>query len=136
MKKVSLFPFLLVIVASLSGLFTQNANPVLTRVARAQQIIPPATDCVTRKWEYCSLLLTYYETKSKDGKKNAASADICYFQSTGCRTERMLSESPSTDVFNDARAKAIAKLAEDGWEMILFTSSPGYGEYYFRRPKM
>jgi hypothetical protein len=135
MKKVSLFLFLLVLIGSLPSLYTHNANPVLTQVARAQQIIPTATDCLERKWEYCSLLLLYYSTKSKDGKYTAT-ADICYYQSTGCRRERLMSQDYSTGVYDDARAKAIAKLAEDGWEMFLFTPSSGASEYTFRRRKM
>jgi hypothetical protein len=137
MKKVSLFPFLLVIIGSLPGLFTHHANPVLTQSALARQIIPTATDCTARKWEYCSLSLTYVQTKSKDGKYTAY-ADICYYQSTGCRRERIVSEDYSTGVYVDAKARAIAKLAEDGWEMFLLMPPPGGtgGEFYFRRRKM
>jgi hypothetical protein len=141
MKKVSLFPFLLVIIGSLPGLFTHHANPVLTQSALARQIIPTATDCMARKWEYCSLTLTSSETKSKDGKFTVY-ADICYYQSTGCRRERILSEGlrvNSIGVYEVARAKAIAKLGEDGWEMFLvrmqYWNSFENG-FYFRRPKM
>lgn len=134
MKKVTLLLFLLVIIGSLPNPYTNNANPVLNQVARAEQIIPTSTDCMARKWEYCSLFLTDYE-KSKNGKYTA-SADICYYQSTGCRRERILSEGYSSDVYLDAKAKAIAKLGDEGWEMFFWTPPPGTYEYYFRRRKM
>jgi len=63
-----------------------------------------------QEWEYCSI-----------GTVGAITT-IYYSRSTGTATEQISGNGPA-----DSESKAIAKLGEEGWEMV--------APQYFKRPK-
>ena len=85
----------------------------------------------TQKWEYCAITGV---SVINSGGKFIGVAELCYFQGTRCREDRV------EGVDNrEALSRAIGKLGEDGWEMVgesLFP--PGGQDYkalYFKRLK-
>jgi hypothetical protein len=87
------------------------------------------------KWEYCAI--TGAEWVSHIGA-TGAKATITYFELNGGRVDnveyRPGQRMDGTEMLKEARAKAIAKLGREGWEMLIQpTNSDGHGPLYFRR---
>ena len=130
---------------TLMGLATLAAGIVLGRVqlsptAHAQQAVPSlAAEGQARKWEYSVLYFSATSTSRKQGGTYTGHANICYFQAAGCKLETIEVQGPvehSLVLLDRAKGKAIAKLAEDGWEMFLLNPPvTGSIEFYFKRPK-
>jgi hypothetical protein len=126
---------------------------LLGQVGYAQQVSN------RQKWEYCAIT-SYYATltdpPSKPDAKVSAVASICYFEFAGCRREELKFElnlaefkkSLKTDRLGPAverateiaLARAIAKLGDDGWEMVgevvfTFGAERNNQAIYFKRTK-
>lgn len=112
-----------------------------------------------QKWEYCAIT-SYYATftdpPSQPGAKVSAVASICYFEFAGCRREELKFEldlaefkkslkidrliaagEKATEI---ALARAVAKLGDDGWEMVgevvfTFGAERNNQAIYFKRKK-
>lgn len=86
------------------------------------------------KWEYCEIsgINNDYDNFSQTWKGGVAS--ISYFTSSGIKEERIVGRN-----LPEAKAKALAKLGEEGWEMVQqgeFNGSDRVsGVTYFKRPK-
>ena len=94
------------------------------------------------RWEYCAILYAQRKWPQEDKEKYLGTATICYFRTSGCRTEEVTYELTYSDYLKEGEAivkqgesynrsygafhravesalsKAIAKLGNDGWEMI------------------
>jgi hypothetical protein len=83
----------------------------------------------TEKWEYCSL------TKAVVGPNRGGLYWISYFRNNGVQVVEVEEEASE----RGGPAKAIAKLGEDGWEMVgqgqLENRQGGLNALYFKRPK-
>lgn len=119
MKKLqtrALTSVLLVSVLLLGGLMFSHLNIEETT---AQQT---GARTIPERWEYCAIT----EIRTVGGNfKATASANICYFQRSGCRTEivegtaNVTSDSRDfAEAHVDAFSKAAAKLGAEGWEMV------------------
>ena len=111
-------------------------------------------------WEYCAILNAgpKYQPEIKD--KYVGIATICYFRTSGCRKEEVVFELAHADFLKEADpkqnesfirtyaaparasesalSKAIAKLGNDGWEMVGegrvdFSHDNKLGVIYFKR---
>ena len=83
---------------------------------QAQQEVRQAAK--TQKWEYCAV--TAVSTHYRDNRDIGYYADIYYFNGSGIKGERIEVEY-NREHFSTreiALAKAVAKLGEEGWEMI------------------
>jgi hypothetical protein len=133
-SKEWLIPTVLTILAG--GLAIVGAQALPADGARHAVAIP-VSDGPARQWEYCSLALSTTSPRPKKGEPYSAYANICYFQETGCRHETIEARGTIDNagiVYLDARAKAIAKLGNEKWELFLLEQLPD-AVYYFRRPK-
>lgn len=89
------------------------------------------------KWEYCAI--TSVDEHYDNLGKSKGRAIIHYFQAAGSKEEvvEIASEAgkkyPYNSVREEARFRAIAKLGDEGWEMIL--KEPDKTPFYFKRPK-
>jgi len=83
-----------------------------------------------QKWEYCAITSVYYSNSSFGERPVAV---IRYFQAGGGKEETVefVPDFGKSGELNDALAKAIAKLGDQGWEM--FLKEPD--GRYFKRPK-
>jgi len=83
-----------------------------------------------QKWEYCAITSVYY---SNSGFGERPVAVIRYFQAGGGKEETVefVPDFGKSGELNDALAKAIARLGDQGWEM--FLKEPD--GRYFKRPK-
>ena len=128
-----LIPIVLTILAG--GLVVVGAQ-VLPADSAPHAAAVPVKDGPARQWEYCSLALSTTPNPKK-GAPYSAYAHICYYQETGCRNETIETRGTIDNGRSrllDARAKAIAKLGNEKWELFLLEPlSPAV--YYFRRPK-
>ncbi len=94
------------------------------------------------RWEYCAILYAQRKFPQANKEKFVATATICYFRTSGCRKEEVTYELTYSDYLKEgepivkqgesynrsygafhtavesALSKAIAKLGNDGWEMI------------------
>lgn len=118
--------FLLVIAFLAGGLLTRMMS---SRPALAQQLAAPNQGNIV--WEYAIVMGVNPTAKS------AGQASICYFRATGCQPETVEIEKGHP---RDALAIAVAKLGQDGWEMMgegknLSDNSSWTGSLYFKRPK-
>lgn len=97
------------------------AGDVFGWKAQAQQTSKPAE---MKPWEYCSV----GDGGSVNGQGGGIAyvAYIVYHQSSGSQREEIESKYAS-----DALSKAVAKLGDNGWEMV----SQGDSGYHFKRPK-
>jgi ABC-type phosphate transport system substrate-binding protein len=119
---------------------------ILTQSAQAQQatINNPAK---RQKWEYCAIVeVDSYVENNKDA---IGFTSICYIREMGLRCEKIESKiAGGTEKLNkaldDALAKAIAKLGNEGWEMVgeavpfksSILRSKAARTLYFRRPQL
>ena len=90
----------------------------------------------SQKWEYCAIT-SVGATRTSPQK---GTVTISYFSDTGQRRENLEGtvETGSGLSFADVFARAIAKLGQDGWELVLagkcYTDTgPKEGVLYFRR---
>ncbi|MDQ3684181.1 MAG: hypothetical protein M3430_01080 [Acidobacteriota bacterium] len=69
-------------------------------------------------WEYCAISdLTVIGTEGK----SIGTANICYFQSSGCRNvvvRAVLEGNQFTEAKSSALAQAAVRLGNEGWEMV------------------
>ena len=128
--------------------------------AQNVQTSSKASVAKTQRWEYCAVTIPYPSSRF-DSEVHVAAASITYFTPSGHRREDVRSEISDAEIkkdlvdknninyvrsmanqraADDALAKAIAKLGDDGWEMV--GESPiRYGSerneigLYFKRPK-
>lgn len=116
---------LAVIAFSAGGLFTKTLN---SQPALAQQAA--AASPASIGWEYATVMGVNQGMKGPH-------ASICYFRTTGAETETIELDKGHP---RDALAIAIAKLGQEGWEMMgegknIADGSSYIGSLYFKRPK-
>jgi hypothetical protein len=86
----------------------------------------------SQKWEYCTIADTYWTGSFGDRPVVV----IRYLQAGGAK-EETVEFAPDVGKKADIRAawdKAIAKLGDEGWEMVLKEPGTGFA-FYFKRPK-
>jgi hypothetical protein len=93
------------------------------------------------RWQYCAITeLSYFG----QGGHTKATANICYFQSSGCRTQTVDGWADGETNYLPAKSAALAKavnlLGQDGWELLGEGTQFSYGSegadlkaIYFRR---
>ncbi|HEX8144670.1 MAG TPA: hypothetical protein VF553_19030 [Pyrinomonadaceae bacterium] len=90
---------------------------------------PDRTRELSSKWEYCSL------TKAVVPSSRGGLYWISYFRETGVHVVEV--EEVATE--RSGPAKALARLGEEGWEMVgqgqLEIRQGGFNALYFKRPK-
>lgn len=97
------------------------------------------------KWEYCAIT-DDVEIQDQVFGITGAAVIISYFELNGRRQERIdyrptqpaQNRQPYKDYKDEALAKALAKLGEEGWEMVgvKVNGENGYSvNYLFKRPK-
>lgn len=111
----------------------------MTRSTQAQQVESSRKE----KWEYCAITGTEDIWNTASSGATGATATITYFESGGRRLEKIEYRPAIREQYRDyqseARAMAISKLGEAGWEMV---DVPATGEnakyliYHFKRPKL
>lgn len=127
-KQYTLALALLLIAGLLGGALSGRLLAVTP--AQAQPQATPSKTFTGQKWEYCALTKAAYVASNRGGLYW-----ISYFRDTGVQVV----EIEDTALERNGPAKAIAKLGDEGWEMI--TEGPldiRQGELkalYFRRPK-
>jgi len=126
----------------------------------AEQASAQQRQTKTRGWEYSAILNAGRTMPPESKDKFVGIATICYFQITGCRKEEVVFELTYADFLKDADAKqsesynriyaaparatesalskAIAKLGNDGWEMVgegrtEFSNDNNVKAIYFKR---
>ena len=114
----------------------------------------------TQRWDYSAILGAGRTMPPESKDKYVGVATICYFQTSGCRKEEVVFELTYADFLKDADAKqnesynriyaaparatesalskAIAKLGNDGWEMVgegrtEFSNDNNVRAIYFKR---
>lgn len=122
--------------AALVKLFT--ASPV-----QAQQVSTESRAATAaQKWEHCTVDSS--STTLTDFGKTVSYSRICYLRSDGYQCERVEAtvdkdrRSGSNLSDNAATAKAVAKLGDEGWQMVGEGTPFLQGErkaLYFKRPK-
>ncbi len=116
----------LMVAGLIGGAISGRISPVArTQAQRAERPRPSAP----LKWEYCSL------TRAVVGPSRGGLYWISYFRDSGVQVVEV--EELATE--RTGPAKAIAKLGEEGWEMIgqgpLEIRQGGLNALYFKRPK-
>ncbi|MFN2456306.1 MAG: hypothetical protein ABR577_19080 [Pyrinomonadaceae bacterium] len=117
----------LVLIAGLAGgAVSGGFSAVLP--ARAQRV-DRSSGTVSNRWEYCSI------TRAAVGQGRGGLYWISYFREGGVQVVEV--EEQATE--RGGPAKAIAKLGEEGWEMVgqgpLEIRQGGFNALYFKRPK-
>lgn len=114
-------------VAAVGGLIA--INPFSASSVRANQ----GGKSGAQKWEYCAITSVY---RSSGNIGDRPVAVIRYLQVGGGKEEivEFVPGIGKSAEFRDAVAKAIAKLGDEGWEMVLKEPDSGY-IFYFKRPK-
>ena len=112
---------LLVALAMICGSVGGHRSSTISAVAASGNLQDPTQGTTARqKWEYCAIAdVDIYGASDR----SVGVAVIYYFKSTGYQAERVeVAAERSVDgartAVDMARAKAIAKLGEDGWEML------------------
>lgn len=115
-RSLALFWLLAVIAGGALALWLAGAKP-----AEAQQ-----SEALRRqrgqKWEYCAV--TWTGTRLKDGYSTTyvPTAMVCYFQGQGCQEVALNLDTGEarnlSKYYRDELAQAIARLGEEGWEMV------------------
>ncbi|MGB7926498.1 MAG: hypothetical protein WCF57_24885 [Pyrinomonadaceae bacterium] len=131
-KQYALALALLLVAGLLGGALSGRLLAVAptTTTAQAQPQSASSRPYAGQKWEYCALTKAAYVASNRGGL-----FWISYFRDTGVQVV----EVEDTALERNGPAKAIAKLGDEGWEMI--TEGPldlRQGELkaiYFRRPK-
>ena len=101
-------------------------------IARAQSTEPVQSGPQT-KWEYCALYGYGSSRQSLSFGSKTFYATIEYYQTSDSHTETVEMDRGSEE---KVIAKAIAKLGEEGWEMIIDRTHEGTPlKIYFKRPK-
>jgi hypothetical protein len=127
-KQYTLALTLLLIAGLLGGALSGHLRAVTP--AQAQPQATASKTLAGQKWEYCALTRAAYVASNRGGLYW-----ISYFRDTGAQVV----EVEDTALERNGPAKAIAKLGDEGWEMI--TEGPldiRQGELkaiYFKRPK-
>jgi len=92
-----------------------------------------------QKWEYCAIIHT---DRERDNFPERGVAVIRYFQTGGAKEETVEFVTDigkkNFSLRDEALAKAIAKLGDEGWEMVSKEPDPENGTrqiFYFKRPK-
>jgi len=92
-----------------------------------------------QKWDYCAIIRT---DREKDNFNDRGIAVIRYLQTGGAKEETVefVPDIGKKNFFlrDEALAKAIAKLGDEGWEMVSKDPDPESGTrhiFYFKRPK-
>jgi hypothetical protein len=104
-------------------------NPFRTSSVQANQ----AGTSGAQKWEYCVITDVHW---AGGGLGSRQVVVIRYFQVGGSKEEAVEFPSgvvKSTDL-KEALNKVIAKLGDEGWEMVLRAPDNGY-TFYFKRPR-
>ena len=82
------------------------------------------------RWEYCAVTKANYIASNRSGQYW-----ITYFRSSGNKVDNIEDNATS----NAALAKAIAKLGDEGWEMVtvgpLEVNNSKLDAFYFKRPR-
>ena len=112
---------LFVALMMLCGLVGGNPSAAIPAVAASSNLQESTQGTAARqKWEYCAIAdVDIYGSSDK----SVGFALIYYFKSTGYQVEKVevaaeRSVEGARIAVDMARAKAIAKLGEDGWEML------------------
>jgi len=122
---------LLLVTGLLAGLMVSSLGSA--SAVKAQQ----GEKSAGAKWEYCAI--TDVSVVGQGGSV-IGSANICYFQWSGCRKEVIEASVEGSDFAEGKRialAKGVAKLGTEGWEML--GEATQFGLYqdnkalYFRR---
>ena len=139
-KKMYLLTAVLALVAGLIGGVMLNKFQLMQPV-QAQAVEENQTSM--RKWEHCSV--SPINSVSQSSGKLTGAAIISYVSGNGYRTEKVEASvdggvSAMNLATNNALAKAVSKLGDEGWEMVgegtlLPESSSGQKVLYFRRSK-
>lgn len=92
-----------------------------------------------QKWEYCAITDVSYVEDTFNGRTSAV---IRYFQAGGVKEEivEFVSDIKKRSIYsytNGALAKAMAKLGDEGWELVSKESDTDRNvkPFYFKRPK-
>jgi hypothetical protein len=134
MKKTQILALTLMLITGLLvGLMLGSLG---SESVKAQQ----AEKSAGEKWEYCAITDV---PAFGQGGKSIGSANICYFQGSGCRKEVVEASLDGNDFAEGKRAalaKAAAKLGAEGWEMLGEATQFGFYQdnvdpkaLYFRR---
>lgn len=116
-------------------LLSRPASQAATQLAAAQQ----SEKSAPIKWEYCAINAVY---SAREFGRGSGKAVVHHFLTSGIK-EEIIELSPDIgrkygDLEQEVLAKAIAKLGEDGWEMIAKEPSRENNTinvFYFKRPK-
>lgn len=126
MKKI-IYASLLILLALTIPLYRSMVNRAVVAAEMSHSAVATSA---TVKWEYCALSRAAYTATNRRG-----TYWINYFRETGVEVvgvEEVAFE-------QDTAAKVIAKLGEEGWEMIgpgeLPVKSASVGAIYFKRRK-
>lgn len=106
------------------------APPVLAQRGRA------ASRGRVQRWEYCAVsnVSEVSKVEARPSFNFVGSVEVCYLQNEGCR--KLTVEGTTKEA---ALAKAIARLGDEGWEMV--SESPftlganGVNWLFFKRPR-
>jgi hypothetical protein len=131
-KSQVLFLMISISVMTLIGreVFDRFSGP---NIARAQSTQPAQFGAQT-KWEYCEIE-RYSGYRESFGVK-VYSTIIRYYIPSGWRIETVELDHKDGGSNDKVEAKAIAKLGEEGWEMVHDRTSEGTTtKIYFKRPK-
>ncbi len=128
-KSLVLFLMISIAVLTLIGRDIFNRFPV-QNIARAQSTQPAHSGSQT-KWEYCALY--GYASSRKSFGSTTFYATIEYYQTSDLHTETVEMDRGGEE---KVVAKAIAKLGEEGWEMVNDRTHEGTTtRIYFKRQK-
>ena len=127
-KRWCAFMTMLVLIAGLAGGVVSGGFSAALPV-RAQRV-DRSRGAVPNRWEYCSI------TRAAVGPSRGGLYWISYFREGGVQVIEV--EEQATE--RGGPAKAIAKLGEEGWEMVgqgpLEIRQGGFNALYFKRPKL
>ena len=123
--------YMLLLVLMIAGfLGGAVSNRLFTLAPARAQLSDEPKAAAAQKWEYCALTKAAYA-----GTGRAGIHWISYFREAGVQVVEM--EDPATE--RNGPAKSIAKLGEEGWEMVgqgqLEIRQRGVPALYFKRPK-
>ena len=123
--------YMLLLVLMIAGfLGGEVSNRLFTLPPARAQLNDEPKPAVGQKWEYCALTKAAYAGTGKAGVYW-----ISYFRDAGVQVVEM--EDLATE--RNGPAKSLAKLGEEGWEMVgqgqLEIRQRGVAALYFKRPK-
>ena len=138
-KQYAILMALVILVGVASGAVSNRLFGAAATHAQEEDPPPPPRPARTtaqspaskRKWEYCSLTKAAYPGSTRGGLYW-----ISYFRDAGVQVV----EIEEQDTERGGPSKAIAKLGEEGWEMVgqgpLEIRQGGLNAIYFKRPKL